>query len=85
MANGNFPHPLPAPVAWRKVDEERLKEIEDERTGLTNRRRAAEQNVAQVLRAAGVEGFDINDIIASADAIRDALAPFDSGYRDGNA
>lgn len=64
-------------------DAARMESIGRELNELHTRRNAALDNLQSVLVAAGFEpgAVDSNQMAKSADAIRDALAPFDSGVR----
>jgi hypothetical protein len=70
---------------WTNDDEARLQEL------VERKRRIVEQNSEPIKVLAstfGLEGFGVSDVgvlvrwmIENADAIRDALEPFDSGVR----
>jgi hypothetical protein len=80
MANNAMGLPS-APAKWNKDNEEAYQDAAQRFQTLANARSLAIQRVQTALTNAGVEGFAVATVIMHADAIRDALQPFDSGNR----
>jgi hypothetical protein len=69
-------------MIWTQQDEAKLRAARATLTELQGRRAEALRALSDALRYAGVgDGSNVNKLIDHADAIRDALAPFDSGVR----
>lgn len=70
-------------MTWTQDQERRLRELEQERDILISGRGAAVEELLRTIREAGIStnDIDIDNVIVNADAIRDALKPFDSGAR----
>lgn len=96
MGYSEVPAPKPLPKAtpvpqadrWSEADEAKFKEMQARRERVQNVRREALHNaMAGALMYIGRDGdaWDLlNSMIANADSIRDALAPYDSGTRPAN-
>lgn len=69
---------------WSNPDELRRTELTVELAVLEGRRQAAYTRLHDILSKCyerDLEGISVDLVIRSADALRDALAPFDSGVR----
>ena len=71
-------------MGWTPRQENRLTELKGELHVLNEQRAGAVSQLEQALRAAGIcaADHDVDRITQWADALRDALAPFDSGMRE---
>ena len=72
-------------MIWTRQDEEKLRAARAAVAELQLRRTEALRSLADALRFAGIKEGNIELLIGHADAIRDALAPFDSGVRGPDA
>lgn len=70
-------------MTWNQKDEARLRALNEERDSLMTGRSAALQTIVDALDRAQIQVTPsiVSKLIDNADAIRDALAPFDSGVR----
>lgn len=69
---------------WKQNDEQRLTKLRVELILLEDQRKHATERLARALAEAlhmPIDRTDIGRFIGHADAIRDALEPFDSGIR----
>lgn len=74
-----------ATALWTARDEAELKVSRADLAKIELRRAAAIEALEVVLAASDIRFDDIDYVLARADEIRDALAPFDSGVRVGIA
>jgi hypothetical protein len=68
-------------MIWTRQDEMKLRQARGAVAELQGRRSEALRSLADALRFAGIKEGNIELLIGHADAIRDALEPFDSGVR----
>ena len=69
-------------MGWNSNDEQRRTELQRELTELNKARNDAVLRAVAVFVDAGLNDSHAQCCIEHADAIRDALAPFDSGVRE---
>ena len=68
-------------MIWTQQDEAKLRAAQATVAELQGRRSEALRGLADALRFAGIKEGSVDQLIKHADAIRDALEPFDSGVR----
>lgn len=78
--------PMPPLPKWTALGEQELRKLDARREELLARRTLAIQKVREAFDGVEVRGgLDVDAAIRRAEAIRDALAPFDSGTRPDEA